>query len=126
MKQLQVLGEKDEDGVASGVESLTFDDGQGNTTFVTLNANNSLMNTVTTLSGTYLQFDWNDNLTEVQVTALSPGGSIQVTVNVDLTDIDTNNRSKRDTNGQRSSSNYPSNKSKPSQTKANRIYPSLH
>ena len=93
---------------------------------MTLNANNSLVNTVTTLSGTYLQFDWNDNLTEVQVTALSPGGSIQVTVNVDLTDIDTNNRSKRDTNGQRSSSNYPSDNLKPLQTKSKSDISSLH
>ena len=117
-EQLQALGDKDEDGVASGVESLIFDDGQGNTTFVTLNANNSLMDTVTTPSGTYLQFDWNDNLTEVYVTAVSPDGSIQVTINIDLSGTDTNNRSKRDTDVQSSPSNYPSEISKISQTKS--------
>ena len=116
-EQLQVLGDKDEDGIASGVESLIFDEGEGNTTFVTLNTNNSLIDTITTLSGTYLHFDWNDNLTEVYVIAVSPGGSDQVTVNIDLSDTDTNNHSKRDTSIQKSSSDYPSETSKTLQTK---------
>ena len=76
------------------------------------------MDTVTTPSGTYLQFDWNDNLTEVYVTAVSPDGSIQVTINIDLSGTDTNNRSKRDTDVQSSPSNYPSEISKISQTKS--------
>ena len=104
-EQLQVLGDKDEDGVATGVESLVYDDRIGNTTFITLNPNNSLPDTVTTLSGAYLHFDWGENLTEVIVTAVSPNGSLQVTVNIDLSDInttDTTNRSKRDTNTEQS------------------------
>ena len=106
-EQLQVLGDKDEDGVATGVESLVYDDRKGNTTFITLNPNNSLPDTVTTLSGAYLNFEWSENLTEVIVTAVSPNGSLQVTVNIDLiNDTDTTNRSKRDTNTEQSSPNY--------------------
>lgn len=117
-EQLQVLGDKDEDGVASGVESLIFDDGQGNTTFVTLNTSNSLMDTISMLSGTYLHFDWNENVTEVYVTAVSPGGTTQVAVNIDLSDIDTDNRSRRDADVLRSSSNAPSEMSKTSRVQS--------
>lgn len=48
-EQLHILGEKNDNGIASEVDSLILDDGKGNTTFVTLNANNSLLDKVTTL-----------------------------------------------------------------------------
>ena len=40
------------------------------------------------------------------VTAVSPNGSLQVTVNIDLSDTDTTNRFKRDTNTEQTSPNY--------------------
>lgn len=54
---------------------------------MTLNANNSLLDKVTTLSGVEIKFKWNDDYSGVHVTAVSPNGAFQVTVNVNLSDI---------------------------------------
>ena len=81
-----MLGDKDGDGIASSVESLILDDGEGDPTFVSLNSENSLPDRVSTSSGASIQFEWSDDLSSVHVTAVSPGGQFQVTVNVNLTE----------------------------------------
>ena len=95
-EQLHILGDKDDNGVASEVDSLILDDGKGNTTFVTLNTNNSLLDKVTTLSGVEIKYKWNDDYSGVYVTAVSPNGSFQVTVNVNLSDVIDTTDLKRD------------------------------
>ena len=86
-EQLHILGDKDDNGIASEIDSLILDDGKGNTTFVTFNANNSLLDKVSTLSGSEIKYKWNDDFSGVHVTAISPNGSFQVTVNVNLSDV---------------------------------------
>ena len=95
-EQLQVLGDKDGDGIASSVESLILDDGEGTTSFIALNQNNSLPERVSTSSGASIQYEWNDDLSSVHVTAVSPGGLFQVTINVNLNESVTD--FKRDVN----------------------------
>lgn len=95
-EQLQVLGDKDGDGIASSVESLILEDKDGNTTYVTLNPSNSLPDSVSTSSGASIQYEWSDDLSMVHVTAVSPDGLFQVTVNVNLSNIDDNTDIKRD------------------------------
>jgi hypothetical protein len=84
-EQLQILGDKDENGIASNVHSLILDDKEGNTTFVTLNTSTTLPDRVTTDSGVVIVYEWSDDLSMVHVTAVSPDGRFQVTVNVNLT-----------------------------------------
>ena len=95
-EQLQVLGDKDGSGAATSVDSLILDDGE-ETTFVTHDNETSLLNRVSTTSGVNILYDWSDDLTHVYVTAISPDGAFQVTVNVNLSNItDTNSDIKRD------------------------------
>ena len=103
-EQLDILGDKDGSGIPSRVDSLILDDGEGNRTFVTLNENTSLPDTVSTDSGARIQFEWSEDLSMVHVTAVSPDGKLQVTVNVDLNITDDSVRDiKRDVRERKSS-----------------------
>ena len=82
--ELQILGDKDNNGIPSSVESLILDDRLGSRTFVNLNKTTSLPDRVSTESGARIHFEWSDDLSMVHVTAVSPDGRLQVTVNVDL------------------------------------------
>ena len=86
-EKLQILGDKDSSGVATRVDSLVLEDREGNKTFVTLDKNTSLPDRVTTESGVRIIIEWSDDLSMVHVTAVSPDGKLQVTVNVPLNTI---------------------------------------
>ena len=101
-EQLQILGDKDSTGIASKVNSLVFDGKKGVTTFVSLNENTSLPDKVSTESGVQIQLEWREDLSMVHVTAVSPDGKLQVTVNVDLNVTADNVNVKRDVKEQKS------------------------
>ena len=93
--QLQILGDKDGSGVPLSVDSLVLEDPKGNKTTVTLDKDNSLPSRVLSDSGASIDFEWSEDLSMVHVTAVSPGGNLQVTANVRLTSNTTNSSMER-------------------------------
>ena len=93
--QLQILGDKDGSGVPLSVDSLVLEDTEGNKTTVTLDKDNSLPGRVLSDSGASIDFEWSEDLSMVHVTAVSPGGNLQVTANVRLTSNTTNSSVER-------------------------------
>lgn len=84
---LTALGAKTEDGVATSVDTLVFNDQSGNQSITTINSNNNLPERVTSSDGTSVMFVWNDELDSVQVTGVSSNGDTQATINVDLLEL---------------------------------------
>ena len=83
-EQIQVFGDKDEDGNALSIDSLTLDDTSGNTTSVAFNSNTTLIDRVATSSGDYLNFEWSEDLDSVRVTGVSGDGTSQITIHINL------------------------------------------
>ena len=90
-ESLTVLGNKNEDGIATAVNALVYIDEFGNRSTTTINPNNGLTDTVTSSDGTRVSFLWSDDLSTIQVTVVSSDGQIQATVNVNLLDTNTSN-----------------------------------
>lgn len=79
-----MFGDKDEDGNALSIGSLTFDDASGNTTSVAFNPNTTLIDRIGTSSGDYLNFEWSEDLESVRVTGVSSDGTSQITIHISL------------------------------------------
>ena len=83
-EQIQVFGDKDEDGNALSIDSLTLDDASGNITSVAFNSNTTFIDRIATSSGDYLNFEWSGDLDSVLVTGVSGDGASQITIHISL------------------------------------------
>ena len=87
------IGNKDENGVVSDIDTFQFVDPNGNTTTVKL-GNDSLINQVITDSGVVLTYDWTQDVTGllgVHISAVAKNGLLRASVNIDLTINTTSN-----------------------------------
>lgn len=84
-----MIGEKDSDGNPTKVDRFRVVEPDGNSTYTELDENNTLTSARHS-SGMKMNFDWNENSTEVHLDIVIPGTSQQVSINIILLRNDTN------------------------------------
>ena len=92
---VSLLGDKAENGTVLSVDQFQVLDSEGNTTYVFLE--DGAPRTSKHSSGAIINFEWSDDVTSVHITAISPDGSFQTTININFTNATTEeeNPSKR-------------------------------
>jgi hypothetical protein len=86
---IYMIGEKDSDGNPINIERFYTVEPDGNTTYTILNENNTITSARHS-SGMTMNFNWNENSTEVYLDVIVPELQQQVTITINLLRNDTN------------------------------------